>query len=488
MTYYFSTLGSDLTGTGTISNPWGSPHFGANQLNPGDSLVGRGGTYYLPGTSDEFIYVNSKSGTAGAHIIITNYPGETPIFDCANITSNAEHNGIMLEYCSYWDITGIELINCKNRGSGAASPGLTLFDCSHINVDKSVLHDNDNGFISYNGDVIRFTNCDSYTNGVGSPYLGNNGFYARCPGSATTYFIGCRAWGNGQDGYDCFAQPGTGGGYIYWQNCWSFSNSLTYQGTGFKMGTNQAPSVSNSPQRILTNCIAADNPIGYDESQDIGVGYSIPIAIYNCISFSNTVGFNFQFSEGVGGSYYDDIIRNCISYDDGTVGYWGGVPNIVDHNSWNIRTPIESDFVNTEISQLAFSRKPDGSLPDITFMHLSSTASDFIQAGLTISGLTLDGEGKPYAVPPSIGAYEYGMITIIPVESITVTGEGGATTISTDNGTLQMYATVLPEDATNKSVTWSVIPGTGTASISSTGLLTAESDGTITVKATSNSN
>jgi uncharacterized protein YjdB len=71
------------------------------------------------------------------------------------------------------------------------------------------------------------------------------------------------------------------------------------------------------------------------------------------------------------------------------------------------------------------------------------------------------------------------------VASISVTGTGSATTITTFQGTLQMIATVLPENAENKAVVWTVENGTGEATISSTGLLTAVADGTVTVKATS---
>jgi len=75
---------------------------------------------------------------------------------------------------------------------------------------------------------------------------------------------------------------------------------------------------------------------------------------------------------------------------------------------------------------------------------------------------------------------------VIPVTGITVTGASGATTITSDNGTLQLTATVLPSDATNKTVTWSVINGTGQATINSTGLVTAVSNGTVTARAMAN--
>lgn len=74
---------------------------------------------------------------------------------------------------------------------------------------------------------------------------------------------------------------------------------------------------------------------------------------------------------------------------------------------------------------------------------------------------------------------------VVPVESITVSSTGG-TTITSDNGKLQLLAMVLPADATNRSVTWSVINETGNASISTSGILTAENDGKVKVIATSN--
>lgn len=69
------------------------------------------------------------------------------------------------------------------------------------------------------------------------------------------------------------------------------------------------------------------------------------------------------------------------------------------------------------------------------------------------------------------------------VSSIAVTGFGGATTVA-DGATLQMLAAILPLNATVSTVTWSVVAGTGTATISVSGLLTATSAGTVTVIAT----
>ena len=73
----------------------------------------------------------------------------------------------------------------------------------------------------------------------------------------------------------------------------------------------------------------------------------------------------------------------------------------------------------------------------------------------------------------------------VAVSDINITGTGDATTITTDNGTLQMLAAVLPANATNSNVTWSVTPVTGTATISATGLLTAVTNGIVNLIATS---
>ncbi|MDT8402594.1 MAG: Ig-like domain-containing protein [Bacteroidales bacterium] len=76
--------------------------------------------------------------------------------------------------------------------------------------------------------------------------------------------------------------------------------------------------------------------------------------------------------------------------------------------------------------------------------------------------------------------------SVIPVENITVSGAGGSSTISTDGGTLQLTANVSPTNATNKTVTWSISNGTGEATISSSGLVIAVADGTVTARATAN--
>ena len=75
------------------------------------------------------------------------------------------------------------------------------------------------------------------------------------------------------------------------------------------------------------------------------------------------------------------------------------------------------------------------------------------------------------------------------VNEVSVSSEGGVTSIDVNGGTLQFYADVLPPNATNSIVFWSVVDETGSATIDQNGLLQApgfsSGNGTIWVKAVS---
>lgn len=72
---------------------------------------------------------------------------------------------------------------------------------------------------------------------------------------------------------------------------------------------------------------------------------------------------------------------------------------------------------------------------------------------------------------------------VTPVSGITVTPAGGVTSL-VSGSILQFSAAILPENASNKTVDWTLSNGLGTASISETGLLTAGNPGLVTVLAT----
>ena len=109
---------------------------------------------------------------------------------------------------------------------------------------------------------------------------------------------------------------------------------------------------------------------------------------------------------------------------------------------------------------------------------------------------TIQFGGYPWVANNSACKYELQMTEIIDVivgagsgifvATIDVQGQGGVSTITTANGTLQMEATVLPANVDDDTYTWSVVNQTGSASIDPSGVLTALSDGTVDVVATAN--
>jgi len=76
----------------------------------------------------------------------------------------------------------------------------------------------------------------------------------------------------------------------------------------------------------------------------------------------------------------------------------------------------------------------------------------------------------------------------IAVTNIELSSQDARTTISVHAGTLQFTALVTPSNATNSDINYSVVNGTGSAVIDQNGLMTAVSNGLVTVKAESDSN
>lgn len=74
----------------------------------------------------------------------------------------------------------------------------------------------------------------------------------------------------------------------------------------------------------------------------------------------------------------------------------------------------------------------------------------------------------------------------IAVTAIELSGASGVTTINTDGGTLQITAVVSPVIATDRSLTWSVIYGSRLATVDAAGVVTAEGNGIVKVRAAAN--
>jgi Leucine-rich repeat (LRR) protein len=129
------------------------------------------------------------------------------------------------------------------------------------------------------------------------------------------------------------------------------------------------------------------------------------------------------------------------------------------------------------------------SLTSLNMKNLSTTTltSFFAAQNPNLTCIEVDDVAAANSVWTNIDpASSFSLDCTVYVASIAVQGQSGATTITSPGGTLQMEATVLPANADDDTYTWSVTFGTGSASIDVNGLLTAITNGTVTVIATAN--
>jgi uncharacterized protein YjdB len=75
---------------------------------------------------------------------------------------------------------------------------------------------------------------------------------------------------------------------------------------------------------------------------------------------------------------------------------------------------------------------------------------------------------------------------MIPITEMSISGAGGLTTITSNDGSLQLSCIIYPDNATNKAISWSVVNNTGEAVIDGSGLVTALENGSVTVNAAAN--
>ena len=123
------------------------------------------------------------------------------------------------------------------------------------------------------------------------------------------------------------------------------------------------------------------------------------------------------------------------------------------------------------------------SSPEVTWSVTNQTGSATIDQDGTLHA-SLNGDVLVTATVDGVeGTKTITLINQVPVESVTITNTDS--TISVNNGTLQMTVEVLPDTAANPNVVWAITSDDAdTAIISATGLVTAIRNGQVMVKAT----
>lgn len=104
------------------------------QLNPGDSIFIRTGTY-------KFTSINNVNGAPGDLIVFINYNGENPVFDAAHPNSSTVEHAFRLINCTYIEVNGLEMINAYGLYGGS----LRLNDSDHNRLLNNHVHHNKQG-------------------------------------------------------------------------------------------------------------------------------------------------------------------------------------------------------------------------------------------------------------------------------------------------------------------------------------------------------
>ena len=348
----------------------------------GDSIVLKGGEYIL----NEKIEITA-SGTENELITLIAEPGdERPRFDFTSMSENSSNQGIELKG-NYWHIKGIDIFNAGDNGMQIKGNNNLIEFCTFSECSDSGLQ-LDNG--ASNNTIL---NCDSFFN-ADSKIENADGFACKLTVGTGNKFIGCRAWQNLDDGWDGYLRDNDNITTTY-ENCWAIKNGYSKEGVegqgdgnGFKTGGSDGKDLKHNAE--YRNCLAVGNVAdGFDHNSNRG-----SVTLYNCTAYDNGKNLNFSNTNPL----EKLIIKNTAVL--GPVGSINATEKDISHNSWMDGVEISAeDFQSLQMEQLTAPRKADGSLPDITFMHLVSS-SDLVDKGVDV-GLPFNGSA------PDLGAFEY---------------------------------------------------------------------------------
>lgn len=429
-TYYVSTTGSN-NNSGTLSSPFATINKAWSMVSAGDIIYVRGGTYTYAMMGQTVL--SGKSGTAGNLITITNYPGESPVINFSSSTFTSQVMGIWVHDANYVYLKGIRITSINQPSNGSAVQyGLILYDNASNCIFEQIETDHIGGWGVHISDYCNnnlFLNCDSHHNSdrySSDSWGGSDGFQSNSwnqssqnQASTGNIFRGCRAWRNSDDGWDLRRSEGT------WtlENCWSFWNGFQPgerlgdadsqakggDGMGLKFGTNFGAQTTDIRKSAKNCLIFENNATGVDLWTDAGSNYT-GYLVENCDAYKNGEA-GIGCSDATGAS--TTTLRNNITYANPKGNYFGSsVWWVHDHNTWDIpMTVTDADFVSVNSMGMDGPRQADGSLPNISFLHLAS-GSKLIDAGVNV-GMPFSGNS------PDLGAFEGGSGTTITIPAYT---------------------------------------------------------------------
>ncbi|WP_199044471.1 right-handed parallel beta-helix repeat-containing protein, partial [Glycomyces salinus] len=410
--YYVAPDGNDGA-AGTQAAPWRSFAHAQSVAEPGDTVYFRGGTYSYTDaawncssrTDRVSAILLDKSGSSGNPITYAAHPGETPVFDFSGMNDDCRIKGIEVTasriHLKGLEITGVPQnndLNAENWGVWISGSYNTFeqLDIHHI-MGTGLFINGGGGNLVLNSDSHE--NYDPYTRqGAGESSDGFGSHYVPA-GSAENVFRGCRAWWNGDDGYDLISTYSP----VTIENSWSWLNGYVPgttdsagNGAGFKIGGYGADWESGAPQHTVTGSVAFEN-----KAQGFYANYH-PVAsdFFNNTAYDNHPNFSMRgIDQGGNTSVGRGTLRNNIAHTGVATDYMNGTDSA--YNSWDLAVEVsDADFQSVSTDGWDAPREDDGSLPHLPHLRLAPD-SDLIDAGTDV-GLSYE------EAAPDLGAFEFG--------------------------------------------------------------------------------
>ncbi|MBO4589350.1 MAG: hypothetical protein J5698_00035 [Bacteroidaceae bacterium] len=424
--FFVSPSGDDATADGSEEHPFYHLTPLVDNVTPGDTIFMLAGTYHYT----ERINIRQSGKKSSGHIALFARGGRA-VLDCSGMDYDSNNQAMRIT-ASYWHIYGLDIVGAgdngilieRNKPSGGNYESIKdLTDQAHDNIIEncSFSRCGDTGLQIKNlGAYNKIINCDSYFNRDDSDGDAD-GFAVKLSHGDGNYFYGCRAWNNSDDGWDGFIRRD--GGFpdditTTLDACWALSNGFLEDGTegrgngnGFKMGSDEGRN-----NMILNRCLAAGNlQKNFDQNHNTG-----NMILNNCSSYSakytaNKSHFTYRIDEPLAAGH-EAILHNCVAISDGEsdrnksayAPYSVGTVTLVSSDM----NTLPDDYLSIDVSEALAPRQPDGTLPDIPFMHIAEGNMRLIDAGTPVTpypgesrhsaGITYNGSA------PDLGCFEAG--------------------------------------------------------------------------------
>ncbi|WP_240982139.1 right-handed parallel beta-helix repeat-containing protein [Streptomyces sp. S3(2020)] len=408
-TDYYVAPGGDDGAAGTQAAPWATIAHAQAVAQPGDTVYFRGGTYrYTHANTSctsqtgrvDAITLN-KSGSSGSPIRYWAYPGENPVFDFSGMTDDCRIKGMDLTgswiHLKGLDVTGVPQNNSLNHESW----GIWISGSNNTFEQINTHHHMGPGLFIQNGGDNLVLNTDSHdnydlnsSNGAGE---NADGFGAHIPaGNPGNVFRGCRAWWNGDDGFDLISAYSS----VTIENSWAWrsgyvpgTTTAAGNGTGFKAGGYGGDYDAGAVKHTVRTSVAFANRASgfYANHHPVANDY------FNNTSYGNHPDFNMLGVDSSGADVGRGNLRNNLAYTGTLTSNMTGTS--AAYNSWNLGITLsDAQFQSVSTSGWDAPRGADGSLPVLPNLHLAEN-STLIDQGVDV-GLAYKRQA------PDLGAFE----------------------------------------------------------------------------------